>query len=213
MKIGLLGYGSLGKQVHFLLKETLAIEDDQITIFDDILQINQNDKFSVRSFQSVFEKEFSNHAIYICLGYHHLSLKQTLIEKLLSSGYSLPNLIHPSVNISKYANIGNGNIFFSGSNVDMFASIGNGNIFYNQSCISHDVKIGDCNFFAPSVTICGNTICGHSNFFGARTVVANSIIVGNENKIGIGSVITKNINSNISGVGFPFRILKDIEIK
>ena len=214
MKIGLLGYGSLGKQVHFLLKEIDSIDDNQITVFDDLLQPGTEAKFSIKPFQSVFEDEFKNHVIYICLGYHHLTLKKTLIDQLLAANYKLPNLIHPSVNISKYASVGNGNIFFSGAVVDLFSTIGNGNIFYNQVCISHDVIINDCNFLAPSVTVCGNSNVGNSNFIGARVVIANSITIGNNNKIGIGSVITKNMDSNMSGVGFPFKTLyKDLDLK
>ena len=57
MKVGLLGYGSLGKQVHFLLKEISAIADSQITIFDDVLQSNTTDKFTIKPFQEIFKKE------------------------------------------------------------------------------------------------------------------------------------------------------------
>ena len=214
MKIGLLGYGSLGKQVHFLLKEITELDDAQLTIFDDILNPTPQDTFSVRPFQSVYDDEFANHAVYICLRYHHLELRQNLIEKLLTKKYSLPNLIHPSVCISEHAKIGNANIIFSGTTIDMFTTIGDGNIFYNQTNVAHDVKIENCNFFAPSVTICGNTVVGNLNFVGARVAIANSLSIGDRNKIGIGSVITKNINSNISGVGFPFKaICKDLDIK
>ena len=178
------------------------------------MQSDSTDKFVIKPFQSVFEKKYENHSIYICLGYHHLLLKQKLIDKLLNNNYKLPNLMHTSVIISEYAKIGVANVFFSGATIDMFSSIGNGNVLYNQTCIAHEVNIENCNFFAPSVTICGNTNIGNSNFFGARVVVANNVIIGNENKIGIGSVITKNITSNISGVGFPFRVtLKELEIK
>lgn len=214
MKIGLLGYGSFGKQIHFLLKEIYSIEDGDITIFDDVLQPSSSDRFTIKSFSSVFNDEYIHHQIYVCLGYHHLTLKQSLINQLLEKEYSLPNLIHPSTNISKYAIIGSGNIFFSGCNIDLFTTIGNGNIFYNQACIAHDVKIKDCNFFAPSVTICGNVNINNANFFGARVAVANGIAIGDQNKIGIGSVVTRNITSNISGVGFPFKTLfKDLDLK
>lgn len=214
MKIGLLGYGPLGKQIHFLLKEIYNVDDSDITIFDDTLQPSSTDKFIIKPFRSVFSNEYIYHNIYICLGYHHLVLKEKIISELLAKNYVLPNLIHPSVIISKYANIGNGNIFFSGCTIDMFSNIGNGNIFYNQANIAHDVEINNCNFFAPSITICGNVKINNSNFFGARVVVANGISIANENKIGIGSVLTKNIGSNISGVGFPFRILgNDLKIQ
>lgn len=209
MKIGLLGYGSLGKQIHFLLKEIYHIDDCDITIFDDLLQSNPSDEFSLKPFQSVYSNEYIQHNIYVCLGYHHLVLKQKIISELIAKNYCLPNLIHPSVTISKYANIGNGNVFFSGSTIDLFSSIGNGNIFYNQCNIAHDVTINHCNFFAPSVTICGNVKINNSNFFGARVVIANGISIQDSNKIGIGSVITKDIDSNINGLGYPFRILGD----
>lgn len=213
MKIGLLGYGSLGKQIHFLLKEINHIDDHQITIFDDVYTASDSDKFTVKSFQSVFEKEFKDYPLYICLGYHHLTTKQKLIDELITKGYTLPNLIHPAANISIYSVLGHANIFFSGAIVDLFSVIGDGNVFYNNTCITHDVKINNCNFFGPSVTVCGNTVIGNANFIGARTAISNNLKIGNENKIGIGSVISKNIDSNISGVGFPFRaIYKDLDI-
>ena len=145
MKIGLLGYGSLGKQTHFLLKEINNIDDQQITIFDDVFKPDLSAKFTVKSFQSVFENEYKDYSVYICLGYHHLTLKQRLIEELLAKKITLPNLIHPAANISKYSTLGHANIFFSGAIADLFSVIGNGNIFYNNTCITHDVKINNCN--------------------------------------------------------------------
>ena len=214
MKIGLLGYGSLGKQVHYLLKETRSVENHQLIIFDDVVKPNDVDNITIQPFNAIFEFDPTEIEIYVCLGYHHLQFKQTLINKLTTLNFSLPNLIHPSVSISQYATLGCANILFSGSVIDMFSTIGNGNIFYNNTCIAHDIQIGNANFFAPAVTICGNTAVGNANFLGARTVIANNLSIQNNNKIGIGSVVTKNIASNISGVGFPFKTLyKDLNIK
>lgn len=208
MKIGLLGYGSLGKQVHYLLKEKEGMDDSRITVFDDVLQPSNEHKFTLKPFHAIFNIEHAETAIYICLGYSHLEIKHQLIEKLIALNYNLPNLIHPLAGISKYAQIGKANIFFSGVTVDAFSLIGNGNIFYNQACITHDVKIDHCNFFAPAVVICGNAEIGNTNFIGAKTAIANGVVLGDNNKIGIGSVITQNISSHKSGIGNPFKILK-----
>lgn len=214
MKIGLLGYGSLGKQVHYLLKETTPLESHQMVIFDDTIKSLDVDGIEVQPFNAVFEYNYTDIELYVCLGYHHLQFKQTLIKKLLAAHYSLPNLIHPSVNISKYATLGSGNILFAGTIIELFSIVGDGNVLYNNTCIAHDVQIGSANFFAPSVTVCGNTVIGNTNFLGARTVIANNLNIQNNNKIGIGSVVTKNLASNISGVGFPFKTLdKDLNIK
>jgi len=214
MKIGILGYGSLGKQVHYLLKESTLTENHQIVIFDDTIASVDVDGIEVQPFNSVFEHDYKTIEIYVCLGYHHLQFKQTLINELLAAHYSLPNLAHSSVSISKYATLGFGNILFSGTVIDLFSKVGDGNVFYNNTCIAHDVQIGNANFFAPAVTICGNTVIGNTNFLGARTVIANNLSIQDDNKIGIGSVVTKNVASGMSGVGFPFRTLyKDLNIK
>jgi len=106
-----------------------------------------------------------------------------------------PNIIHPSVVISKSAKLGKGNVIYPNSVVGPNVTIGNFNLVTSYSFISHDCTIGDCNFFSTA-GLAGNVIVENTNFFGIRSTVIPSVKIGSNNTIQAGMIIDKNISDN-----------------
>jgi sugar O-acyltransferase (sialic acid O-acetyltransferase NeuD family) len=140
---------------------------------------------------SVAEHSFSENYSYI-FGFASPEGKAKIAEKLDLKKLDFPNIIHPSVVISKSAKLGKGNIIYPNSVVGPNANLGNFNLVTSYSFISHDCTIGDYNFFSTA-GLAGNVDIGNRNFFGIRSTVLPSVKIGNDNLIQAGMVVDKNV--------------------
>jgi sugar O-acyltransferase (sialic acid O-acetyltransferase NeuD family) len=143
---------------------------------------------------SISQHKFSNQYSYI-FGFASPEGKEKIIEKLDLKYLDFPNIIHPSVIISKSVKLGKGNIIYPNSVIGPNVKIGNFNLVTSYSFISHDCLIGDFNFFSTA-GLAGNVLVGNRNFFGIRSTVIPSILIGNDNLVQAGMVIDKNIIDN-----------------
>lgn len=146
------------------------------------------------------------YAAYVAVGYTSMnSVREDVCKRLLSSGYDLPNYIHPSV-INYSAEMGAGNLLFPGIILDIATRLGNGNIFYPGVMIAHDVKIGDYNFFAPRAALAGEIIVGSRNFFGLNCSVKNGVKISDCCLLGASSYTNRDLEAG-SALAAPQSIL------
>jgi len=135
------------------------------------------------------------YAAYVAVGYTNMnSVREDVCQRLLSSGYDLPNYLHSSV-MNYSAEMGVGNLLFPGIILDTGTHIGNGNIFYPGVMIAHDVKIGDYNFFAPRAALAGEIIVGSRNFFGLNCSVKNGVKISDSCFLGASAYAAHDLTS------------------
>lgn len=77
------------------------------------------------------------------------------MRELISAGYVIPTLIHPTAIVSGSAEIGNGTVIFANAVISPGASVGRGSIISSGVTIARNVELPDW-FFAD----CGETING-----------------------------------------------------
>lgn len=205
MKIGIIGYGSFGRQIKKFVKN--EYENTNYLLFDDI--ITGPNIYPFEDYHKFFSSELVD-KFYVGLGYKNLAYKKKVIDNIPSE--KLPYFIHHSVNCNKANIIGCGTIVFPNVIIDSSVRIGRGVVLNISSVICHDSEIGDCCFLAPSVTICGNVKVGKSCFIGAGSTITNGITIGDNVTIGAGTIVTKNIHSNESIIGNPMRKVKKINL-
>lgn len=124
--------------------------------------------------------EPGSHDLVMAIGYKHLRARLELFEKLRSSGFAFPPLIHPRARISNHARIGAGCLVMAGADVDAFTEIGNACVLWPNATVSHDNRIGENTFISPSATLCGFVTVGHSTFIGANcTIIDGSTVPQN----------------------------------
>ncbi|MDT8394534.1 MAG: hypothetical protein RQ761_11875 [Bacteroidales bacterium] len=207
MKVGLIGYGELGKQVESLLIDQ-GITENSIIRFDDYGFNNNN----VHPFNSYLNKEFADYNFLVCLGYKHFKSKIDIIESLLFHDRKITNFIHKSAYLNPNITIGKSVIIFPMCNIDQNVHIENGVILHNTVTISHNTRIGRCSYIAPGVNISGNVKIGDDCFIGTGTSITNSIEIGDNTRIGIGSCVTNSIKPNSSCIGNPLRYVNRLTI-
>lgn len=208
-KIGIIGYGTLGHQIEFFLREQNK-PGIEFYYFDDQFQLTGNSN----SFRFFDYRDFitSNLDFYICLGYKQLNIKSKILDELQGYNCLVPSLVHPTSYISPLAKIGNCVYIFPMCNIGQDVIIKNGVLLHNSVTISHNSTVNDCSFLAPSVTVAGNVEIGRFTFIGAGSVVSNNVKIGSNVKIGIGSVVTHNIAENISCIGNPVKIVNNLKL-
>jgi sugar O-acyltransferase (sialic acid O-acetyltransferase NeuD family) len=209
-KIGIIGYGILGHQIEFFLKEKYK-SGLEFYYFDDLFQLKGNsNSFKFYDFREFFLSEGME--FYVCLGYQQLYIKSKIIDELQSNNCLIPSLIHSTSYVSPLAKINSGVYIFPLCNIGQDVIIKNGVLLHNSVTVSHNSTISDCSFIAPNVTLSGNVEIGKNTFVGTGTVISNYVKIGDNIKIGIGSVVTQNIPDNTSWIGNPLKLVNNLNL-
>ena len=204
MKIGLIGLGSISRQVCSMLAS--INQDIDLIGFDDNINVDFN--YTKSAFSSLLHDEYADINFVPCLGYNQFKLKEKLIGELLLHGRKVFSVIHPSAIISPTASIGRGVIIFPGVIIDSNTKIHDGAVLNSGVIVSHNVNLESTCYLAPGVCICGNVTIGKRTFIGAGSILSNEITVGDDCIVGQGSNITRSIKNDVSCIGNPFKILK-----
>ena len=208
--IAYIGFGSLGKQLSVLLRQTM--KDELKEVFFDDIAVKENLR-NAHPFDAYTNEQFAGHDFFITIGYKQFARKREITAQLKKLDRNLPAYIHPSVIINPNAVIGQACIVYPGCNIDQHCVLQDGVFLNNSVTVSHNSVIGENSFLAPGVVVCGNVRIGAECFIGAGSIISNNIELGREVIAGIGTVITGNIPSGSSVIGNPARILdKKIEL-
>lgn len=117
-------------------------------------------------------------------------------------------IIHPSVKVSKTAQIGKGTVVFENAAITSNVRIGNHVIILPNSVISHDVVIDDYTCITGGVCISGGTHIGRQCYLGTNCSIIGGITVGDFSLIGMGSVVLDNVAENSVVVGNPAKFIR-----
>lgn len=128
--------------------------------------------------------------------------------KVLSYGFSLPNLIHPSAVVSQSASIGQGAIIMPGTIINSGSRIGSNIILNTAASIDHECSIGDGVHIAPGARLAGLVTVGNATWIGIGSVIRESVHIGNNVLVGAGSLVLKDIPDGVVAYGSPARITR-----
>jgi sugar O-acyltransferase (sialic acid O-acetyltransferase NeuD family) len=134
--------------------------------------------------------------------------KYTVIKRVSTYGMKFANLTHPEAKVSKFVELGYGNIICSNSFISVNVKIGN-HVSINPGCgIGHDVVIGDYSSLYWNVTLSGNVKVGEGCELGSKTDIIPQKTVGNWSVLGAGTVVIEDIPDNCTAVGVPAKPIK-----
>lgn len=209
IKIGLIGFGSVGKQLFNTLLENNYSEENIYIFADDFDTDSKNRKFKFNDFKLDAFKDLN---FIPTLGYLSKNLKYQILNYLIDNEYSIFSFIHPTAFVSKNAKIGRGVIIYPLCNIDQGVIIEDGTIILNSSIIAHDTQIGKCTYLAPGVCLSGNIVIEELCFIGTSATIANNIRVGRNSTIAIGTCLTKDIENDSFVIGNPFQHKKKLTL-
>lgn len=140
-------------------------------------------------------------------------LRKKIIEKTKKMGFKYETIIHPSVIMSKWIQLGEGCIICAGNILTNQIKLGNFTILNLACTIGHDVNIKDYTTLSPGVHISGNVDIGNECFIGTGAVTVEKIKIGNSSFIGAGAVVSKDIPDNVLALGMPAKVLRTLELE
>jgi UDP-N-acetylbacillosamine N-acetyltransferase len=132
-----------------------------------------------------------------------------IAQRVLSHGFSLPNLIHSSAVVSPNATIGQGAIIMPGTVVNSGVRIGCNIILNTAASIDHECSIGDGVHIAPGVRLSGLVTVGNATWIGIGSIVRESVHIGNNVLIGAGSLVLRDIPDDVVAYGSPAKIIRE----
>lgn len=153
-----------------------------------------------------FNSNLPKHPIIIAIG--NALIRQKLQILVLSSGFELITLIHPTAVIGSDVTIGNGSVVMPGAIINAKSTIGNGVIINSGAIIEHECTIGDFTHICPGVAIAGGSLVGERSWIGIGSSVIQNITIKPDITIGAGSVVVKDILEGSLAYGNPCRVVK-----
>lgn len=128
-------------------------------------------------------------------------VKEILAGKLIARGAKFISLIHPSVCLLPYTEIGTGCVIGGGSSLGDNCKIGNF-VHIAGSMIGQDSIIGDFSTTTGFTNIASAKL-GKRVFVGSHAVVLNHLEIGDDVLIAAGSVVFNKVKSGTRVLGYP----------
>jgi len=134
--------------------------------------------------------------------------KRAMVEKAKQIGLGFCTIVHPTVQVSEYIQVGLGTVITAGCILTTQIKIGN-HVYLNlDTTVGHDVIIEDFVNVAPGCHISGNVILKEGADLGTGAVVLQGITIGKWSTIGAGAVVNKDIPDNAVAVGAPAKVIR-----
>lgn len=139
----------------------------------------------------------------VALGNNRLRL--TIQHRLADAGFEIASVVHPSAQISQFAQIGAGSVVFANAVVNVDTVIGEAAIINTAATIDHDCRLGMGVHVSPGVHLAGGVLVGDFSWIGIGGVVRQLISIGSDVIVAAGAVVVADVPDGITVMGVPAR--------
>ncbi len=153
-----------------------------------------------RKLKSLYDDGYRG-AIITIGGIKNLSIRRQAYNRAEKIGFSFPNIIDRSANVSDSCCLGKGVFIGKNAIVNAEAKIDDFCILNTNSLVEHECVIGAFSHIAVGAVVCGGCSIGENVFVGANATVIQGINIGNNCIIGANSLILKDVKDNTTVYG------------
>jgi UDP-N-acetylbacillosamine N-acetyltransferase len=132
----------------------------------------------------------------------------TVAQKVLSYGYSLPNLVHLSAIVSHNTSLGRGAILMPGSIINSGTEVGSNLILNTAASVDHECSIGDGVHIGPGARLSGLVSIGTATWIGIGSIIRESVHIGSNVLVGAGALVLKDIPDGVVAYGSPAKVIR-----
>jgi len=130
--------------------------------------------------------------------------REKVVKELRGRGAKFINLIHPTVTLNDFCEIGEGNVIYPFVFVGANTKLGN-YVVIHPTVIGHDVNIGDFTFVGGGCGILGEVYLGKRVYIGYNVVIVPGKKINDDAYVGAGSVVIRNVAEGTKVFGNPAR--------
>lgn len=138
------------------------------------------------------------------------SVRKRIVEKIQQQGMSMATLIHPSIQSSRFVEIGQGSIICAGSVLTTNITLGLYSIVNPNCFIGHDTVLQNYVSLMPGVHVAGEVKLGEGVYMGLHSCVINRTSIDEWSIIGAGATVVSDIPPNSLAIGVPARVVKRV---
>jgi len=209
-KVVIVGAGGLGRETLWLLRDQIrGGEKTEIAGFIDDAREKIGAKIAglkVLGNSRWLMERLEEFEVVLAVG--EINAKKRLAEKLQGQGAKFRTVIHPQVNCSPDASVGEGTIIFPQVALSANVRVGKFVLLNPGITLSHDVEIGDYSLIGSGAHLAGAVKVGEECEIGTGANLIPRVKVGAGTIIGAGATVLKDLPANVVAVGVPARVIK-----
>ncbi len=204
----IIGAGGVGRETALIVEEINEVSDEWnlLGFIDENASLHHkmiNDYPVLGNLE--FLKEYEREVFVVCAISNYEVKRKKVALLTQNKNIKFATLIHPSVKLNRFIQIGEGCIIYPDVLMTTNIEIGNHVIISSKTGIGHDSIMEDYCSLLWGVNISGNVRVGEGVLLGSGAIVIQNIEIGKDVTIGAGAVVTRSINEYGIFVGIPAR--------
>ncbi len=206
----IVGAGGLGREVAWLVEDINrnTPQWDLLGFVDDGVSGSTVEGYPVLgNVDSLFYMEPLPWAV---VAIANANVRKRIVSQIRHRDIQMAILVHPSVQSSRFVEIGEGSIICAGSVLTTNIILGLSSIVNPNCFIGHDTVLQDYVSLMPGVHVAGEVMLGEGVFMGLHSSIINRTSIGEWSIIGAGATVVSDIPSNSLAVGVPARVVKRV---
>lgn len=207
----IVGAGGLGREIAWLVADInrQKPEWDFKGFVDEGVQGNTVEGYPVLGpVEHLYDMSLN---IWVVVAIADSRVRMKFVQQIISQGRKLATLVHPSVSMSDYVEIGAGSIICSGTVITTNVTLGQAAIINPGCFIGHDTELQNYVSLMPAANLAGEVKVGEGCYFGLNSCVINRTAIGEWSIIGAGAVVVDNIPAYSLAVGVPAKVIKKVK--
>ena len=133
--------------------------------------------------------------------------RRRLAERLQPLGVEFAVVVHPSVQLGRGVELGEGTVVFAGAVINADTALGRHVIVNTGATIDHDCVIGDFAHLAPGSHLAGGVHVGPGTLVGIGACAVPNVKIGAHTIVGAGAVVVRDLPDRVTAVGIPARVI------
>jgi UDP-perosamine 4-acetyltransferase len=142
-------------------------------------------------------------------GFTNNLLRKNIFNNLISLGFKVATLIHPSVMIARDVLIGEGSVFFGGVVINPGVRVGRNVVVATGSTVDHETQIEDDVLISAGVTVGAMVKIEKGALLAIGSTVVSGRNIGKNSLVAAGAVVVEDVAQETIVVGVPARIQKN----
>lgn len=202
-RVAIYGAGFLGKQI---LHHLQAYYSDKIELqgfLDDTKPVGEEIASGLRCLGSLSDAivtpklSAAETRIVFAVGYASMMARKAALQRVLSSGYELFSVIHPSAIIEPNADVGPGSVVLGGAVLDQGVVLGRACFVDIGVRLGADTSVGENNYFSSGTSTGSRVSIGSDCFFGMDTTITTDVSLGSNLFINAKSLVPRDVGDNV----------------